>query len=48
MRVLGVSCITNQASGEAPPPVDHQEVLAAGLAVRERFAGLVTGVLARL
>jgi len=48
MRVLGVSCITNQANPDLPRPVDHQEVLAAGLAVRERFAGLVTGVLTRL
>ncbi|HEV8634367.1 MAG TPA: purine-nucleoside phosphorylase [Chloroflexota bacterium] len=48
MRVLGVSCITNQANPDAPRPVDHEEVLAAGLAARERFAGLVTGVLAGL
>jgi purine-nucleoside phosphorylase len=48
MRVLGLSCITNQANPDAPRPVDHDEVLAAGRAVRERFAGLVTGVLARL
>ena len=48
MRVLGVSCITNQANPDAPQPVDHQEVLSTGLAARERFAGLITGVLTRL
>jgi purine-nucleoside phosphorylase len=48
MRVLGLSCITNQTTDDVPIDVNHEEVLAAGLAVRERFAGLILGVLAEL
>lgn len=48
MRVLGISCITNQTSDDTPVNVDHHEVLATGLAVRERFASLILGVLAAI
>jgi purine-nucleoside phosphorylase len=48
MRVLGLSCITNQTTDDVPVDVNHEEVLAAGLAVRDRFASLILGVLAAL
>lgn len=47
MRVLGISMISNIATPDAPP-ANHQEVLAAGEAVKPRFTALMAGVLARL
>ena len=46
-RVLGLSCITNVASGW-PTAVSHQEVLDVAAQVGPRLAGLVKGVLAEL
>jgi purine-nucleoside phosphorylase len=48
MRVLGISCITNETSDEVAIDVNHEEVLATGLAVRDRFASLILGILAAL
>ncbi|MFQ6015667.1 MAG: purine-nucleoside phosphorylase [Anaerolineae bacterium] len=54
MRVLGISHISNMATGEAhaeAPPTEnelHGEVLAAGQAVAPRLAALIKGVLARM
>ncbi|TAK20823.1 MAG: purine-nucleoside phosphorylase [Chloroflexota bacterium] len=48
MRVLGISCITNQANPDVPTPVNHEDVLATGQAVRERFGNLLAKVIPRL
>ena len=47
MRVLGVSCITNLAAGISPHALSHDEVTETATRVRERFVGLLTGVLER-
>ncbi len=44
MRVLGLSLITNAATGEEAAEVNHAEVLAAADAVRPIFAALVRGI----
>lgn len=48
MRVLGISTITNLASGISPSKLDHTEVLAAGAAVTKSLEAVVRGVLAAL
>lgn len=48
MRVLGVSVITNHASGISPTPLSHAEVVAAAAAAGERLEQLIRGVVARL
>lgn len=47
MRVLGISMISNIATPDAPP-ANHEEVLAAGEAVKERFSELIKRLLAQL
>lgn len=44
MRVLGLSLITNTATGDETEEVNHAEVLAAGDAARQGFAALVRGI----
>ena len=44
MRVLGLSLITNSATGDEKEEVNHAEVLAAADAVRPIFAALVRGI----
>jgi purine-nucleoside phosphorylase len=44
MRVLGLSLITNEATGSETEEVNHAEVLAAADAVRSIFAALVRGI----
>lgn len=41
MRVAGISCITNLASGITSHPLSHQEVLDVGLRVQARFRQVV-------
>ena len=48
MRVLGVSCITNLASGLSNAPISHAEVLETTARAAEAFRGLVAGIVARL
>ena len=45
MRVLGLSLITNSATGEETEVVNHAEVLAAADIARPKFALLVRGIL---
>jgi purine-nucleoside phosphorylase len=45
MRVLGISLITNTATGEDTEDVNHAEVLTAADAARPKFAALVRGIL---
>ncbi len=44
MRVLGMSLITNTATGDESEEVNHAEVLAAGDASRQGFAALIRGI----
>ena len=44
-RVLGISCITNQAAGLSPTPLDHSEVQETANHARGRFVSLLRGVL---
>lgn len=48
MRVVGVSCITNLASGLSNAPISHAEVLETTARAAEAFRGLVAGIVARL
>lgn len=48
MRVLGVSCITNLAAGISAQELSHDEVTETATRVRDRFEGLLRGVLERL
>jgi purine-nucleoside phosphorylase len=48
MRVLGVSCITNLASGLTPTPVTHAEVIETTAHAAARFEALVAGIVAAL
>lgn len=48
MRVLGISCITNQACGISPHPLSHAEVIQTTTRVAAQFEGLIEGVIARL
>jgi purine-nucleoside phosphorylase len=41
MRVAGISCITNLASGISPHPLSHAEVIETTRVVGERFETLV-------
>lgn len=47
-EILGISCITNLATGEISAKPNHQEVLDAAKEVEGRFCGLVEGVLSRM
>ena len=44
MRVLGMSLITNTATGNESEDVNHAEVLATGDAARQGFAALMRGI----
>src|SRR3984893_17689775 len=48
MRVLGLSLITNTATGDDTEKVNHAEVLSTAEAARVRFAMLVRGILQRM
>ncbi len=48
MQVLGISTITNLASGISPSRLDHAEVLAAAAAVTKSLEAVVRGVLGAL
>jgi purine-nucleoside phosphorylase len=45
MRVLGISLITNTATGEETEEVEHSSVLATADAARPRFTALVRGIM---
>lgn len=47
-EVLGVSCITDMATGESAEPVSHDHVLAAAKQAEGAFCSLIEGVLERL
>lgn len=45
MNVLGISCLTNMASGILPQKLSHQEVLDVAKAVRASFSQLIKDIL---
>jgi purine-nucleoside phosphorylase len=48
MRVAGISCVTNLASGLSPVPLSHADVLETTTLVAARFEALVERFVARL
>jgi purine-nucleoside phosphorylase len=48
MRVLGISLITNSATGDDKEEVNHAEVLTAADAARPMFVALMRGILAKI
>ena len=48
MRVAGVSCITNLASGVSPTPLSHAEVIETTTRVASQFERLVEGFVGAL
>jgi purine-nucleoside phosphorylase len=48
MEVLGISCITNMASGVTDEPISHEEVMAIGNRVSATFTELLSRVVQRL
>jgi len=48
LRVLGISCITNLASGLTNNPITHEEVLKTTARAAERFQRLVRGIVKEL
>ncbi|HEX5633276.1 MAG TPA: purine-nucleoside phosphorylase, partial [Gemmatimonadales bacterium] len=48
LRCLGISTITNLASGLSAAPLSHDEVMATAHEVRDRLGTLVEGIVARL
>jgi purine-nucleoside phosphorylase len=47
VEVFGLSLVTNLAAGITGEPLNHEEVLAAGLAAAERMGGLLAELVAR-
>jgi purine-nucleoside phosphorylase len=47
-RVIGISCITNQAAGITGATLSHEEVTETAARVRTTFEGLLDAILARL
>jgi purine-nucleoside phosphorylase len=47
-RVIGISCITNQAAGISGHPLSHDEVTETAARVRQTFESLLDRILAAL
>lgn len=48
MRILGISCITNKATGTSAAKLDHAEVTEVAARVRTQFSRLLESIIARL
>ncbi|MFC1483843.1 purine-nucleoside phosphorylase [Candidatus Neomarinimicrobiota bacterium] len=48
LKVLGVSCLTNYAAGIKDQPLNHAEVLEAGIRVKEIFSRFISEILVSL
>jgi len=48
MKVLGISCVTNMASGVRPQKLVHEDVLAAANKVRDRMIPLLSAMVPQL
>ena len=44
LKVLGISCVTNMASGILDQPLDHQEVIDTSALAREKFTQLIKSI----
>lgn len=47
-EILGISVVTDTATGEAQPPVHHDEVIAAAQEAEPRFVRLVAGIIEKM
>lgn len=48
IKIMGLSCITNMASGVFDQPINHQEVIETGVRVHETFKELLRRVIPRI
>jgi purine-nucleoside phosphorylase len=48
LEVLGISCVTNLASGLSDTPLSHEEVFEAGRQVEHRLASLFERLVPRI
>jgi purine-nucleoside phosphorylase len=48
LKVIGISCITNMATGISIKPLNHQEVTQIAMQVREKFLNLLSGIINRI
>lgn len=48
VKVLGISCITNMAAGILDQPLNHEEVVATSLLVRDKFESLILKILSKI
>ena len=48
MRVLGISCITNMASGILDQPLNHEEVIETSERVKDNFIKLIRGIIEKI
>jgi len=48
MRILGLSCVTNMATGLTPHKLDHLEVTETANRISERFTQLLNGIIKKL
>jgi purine-nucleoside phosphorylase len=48
MKVLGISCITNKATGTSPAKLDHAEVTEVANRVKENFSLLLREIISRI
>jgi purine-nucleoside phosphorylase len=48
IEVVGISCISNMASGILDQPLSHEEVMETTERVKSQFLGLVTSLIARM
>jgi purine-nucleoside phosphorylase len=48
IRCLGISTVTNAASGISATKLSHQEVMEAAEAVKDRLAGVIEGVITEI
>ncbi len=48
LKVIGISCITNMATGISKKPLNHEEVTETAEKVREKFILLVSGIIEKI
>ena len=48
VKVLGISCITNMAAGILDQPLNHEEVVATSLLVKDKFESLILDILSKI
>ena len=48
IKVIGISCITNHATGISPSPLSHKEVTETAKLVQKKFLTLLSGIIERL